>query len=101
MSFSILGAGSALPSCVKTNDDLAQILDTSDQWIYTRTGIRRRHVITTETITGMAAEAARKALAAAGITPEDLDYIVCRRRLYYTWAGLYSPGGTRSPLPRY
>lgn len=77
MSFSILGAGSALPSCVKTNDDLAQILDTSDQWIYTRTGIRRRHVITTETITGMAAEAARKALAAAGITPEDLDYIVC------------------------
>ncbi len=77
MSFAVLGTGSALPTCVKTNDDLSQILDTSDRWIYTRTGIRRRHVITSETVLDLAAEASRKALDAAGISPQDLDYIIC------------------------
>ena len=46
MSFYIAGTGSALPEKVVTNDDLAQFLDTSDEWIVTRTGIRRRHVLT-------------------------------------------------------
>ncbi len=77
MSFRILGTGSALPQCVKTNDDLAQILDTSDQWIRTRTGICRRHVMTTETVTDLAAEASRKALEQAGIAPEELGWILC------------------------
>ena len=46
MSFFIAGTGSALPDTVVTNDDLAKFLDTSDEWIYTRTGIRRRRVLT-------------------------------------------------------
>ena len=45
MSFYIAGTGSALPEKVVSNDDLAQFLDTSDEWIFTRTGIHRRHVV--------------------------------------------------------
>lgn len=77
MSFRILGTGSALPACVKNNDDLAGFLDTSDAWIRSRTGIVRRHVMTTETVTSLAAEASRKALENAGISPEQLDWILC------------------------
>lgn len=77
MNFTVLGSGSALPAFVRTNDDLAQILDTSDAWIYSRTGIRRRHIMTTETVTELALEAAQKALEQAGVSPEELDYIIC------------------------
>ena len=43
MSFRLIGTGSSLPKRVVTNDDLSQFLDTSDEWIYSRTGIRQRH----------------------------------------------------------
>ena len=62
---------------VVTNDMLAQFLDTSDEWIKTRTGVSSRYVISDEMLEDLAAEAARKALNDAGITAEELDFIIC------------------------
>lgn len=73
----ILGTGSVLPKKVVTNDELSQFLDTSDEWITTRTGIKKRHVISDEQIDEMAAEAALKALASAGVSVGEIDYFVC------------------------
>lgn len=72
----ILGTGSALPCKVVSNDDLAQVMDTSDEWIRTRTGIQNRHIAVEETTTGLAVEAAKKALDEAEISGEDLDLII-------------------------
>lgn len=76
MSFQILGTGSFVPERVVTNADLSQMVDTSDEWIVKRIGVRRRHVCTTETVTDLGAEAARRALADAGVKPEELDLII-------------------------
>ena len=73
----ISGTGSALPKKVVTNDMLAQFLDTSDEWIKTRTGVSSRFVISDERLEDLAAEAANKALADAGIKAEELDFIIC------------------------
>lgn len=73
----IIGTGSALPRKVVTNDMLAEFLDTSDEWITTRTGVKSRHVISDEKLEDMAIEAARKALEDAGLKAEDLDFIIC------------------------
>ena len=73
----ILGTGSVLPKKVVTNDDLSHFLDTSDEWISTRTGIRRRHVISDEKLEDMGAEAALKALAMSGKKLEDIDLFIC------------------------
>ena len=73
----ISGTGSALPKMVVTNDMLAQFLDTSDEWIKTRTGVSSRYVISDEMLEDLAAEAALKALNDAGITAEELDFIIC------------------------
>lgn len=73
----ISGTGSALPKKVVTNDMLSQILDTSDEWIKTRTGVSSRFVISDEKLEDLAAEAAEKALKDAGIKAEDLDFIIC------------------------
>ena len=72
----ILGTGSALPKKVVTNDDLAQVMDTSDEWIKSRTGIEKRHIAVEETTTSMAIEAAKKALQDAKASPEELDLII-------------------------
>ncbi|OSZ65262.1 3-oxoacyl-ACP synthase [Sphingomonas sp. IBVSS1] len=73
----ITGTGSYLPQTILTNDDLAARLDTSDEWIIERTGIRRRHIAAEGEFTSdLGAEAARRALAAAGCTPDDIDLIV-------------------------
>lgn len=70
------GVGACLPSTVLTNSDLEKVVDTSDDWIVRRTGIRRRRILAEgETILGMATEAARRALDNAGIDPSDLDDI--------------------------
>jgi 3-oxoacyl-[acyl-carrier-protein] synthase III len=74
---SIIGTGSYLPEKVLTNDDLSKIVDTSDEWITTRTGIKERHIAADDQATSdLAAEAARRAMTAAGVTPEDIDLIV-------------------------
>jgi 3-oxoacyl-[acyl-carrier-protein] synthase III len=73
----IAGLGVRLPDRVVTNDDLAQVLDTSDEWIRTRTGIRQRHVAAPEEATSdLAAAAARDALADAGLDSADLTAVI-------------------------
>ena len=73
----IAGTGSYLPSRLLTNDDLSKMVDTSDEWIYPRTGIRSRHIAAEgETTSQMAAEAGRRALSAAGVAPEDVELLV-------------------------
>lgn len=73
----LIGTGSALPTKQVTNDDLSKFLDTSDEWIYPRTGIRSRHVITTENLEDLAADAVMKALDMASLTPDDIDLCIC------------------------
>ncbi len=73
----ILGFGSYTPERVMTNEDWAEHVDTSDEWITTRTGIKRRRVAaSSETTVDMAAEAAKAALEDAGLEPADIDEIV-------------------------
>ena len=78
MSVGILGTGTALPEKVITNHDLAKIVDTSDQWITERTGIKeRRQAAANETTSSLSVQAARRALEMAGIEPKALDLIIC------------------------
>jgi 3-oxoacyl-[acyl-carrier-protein] synthase-3 len=73
----IAGTGSYLPEKVLTNDDLAKFVDTSDEWITSRTGIRERHVAAEGETTGdLAYHAAVRALEAAGVEASELDLIV-------------------------
>jgi len=73
----ILGTGSALPKKIVTNDMLSEFLDTSDEWIVPRTGIRSRHIISDEKIEDLGAQAALSALEMSGLKPEDIDYCIC------------------------
>jgi 3-oxoacyl-[acyl-carrier-protein] synthase-3 len=73
---SIKGTGSALPKKIVTNADLEKIVDTTDEWIVDRTGIRQRHVAEEETTNTLATEAAQKAMAAAGVEADDIDLII-------------------------
>ncbi len=73
----ILGTGSALPRKTVTNDMLSEFLDTSDEWITTRTGIKSRQIITDERFEELAALAGQRAIDAAGLVPEDIDFIIC------------------------
>jgi len=73
----IAGTGSYLPEKVLTNDDLTKIVDTSDEWIQSRTGIRERHIAAEGETTGdLGYNAALRALEAAGIEPSQLDMII-------------------------
>ncbi|MGI4789568.1 MAG: beta-ketoacyl-ACP synthase III [Janthinobacterium lividum] len=73
----ILGVGSFVPPRVVTNDELAARMDTTDEWISSRTGIRSRHLVEPGILTSdLAAEAARNALADAGLTASDIDLII-------------------------
>jgi 3-oxoacyl-[acyl-carrier-protein] synthase-3 len=73
----ITGWGMAVPDRVMTNADLERMVETSDEWVFSRTGIRERRVVGPgDTTTSLAAEAARKALDCAGLTADDLDLII-------------------------
>jgi len=73
----ITGWGMAVPDKVLTNDDLAQMVDTNDEWIQSRTGIRERHIAATEESTAtLAADAALEALKSADLNPLDVDLII-------------------------
>ncbi len=74
MAIRIAGIGTSLPEKIITNDDLADSIDTSDEWISERTGIRRRHVggLTSQ----MAIESGRVAMADAGVSPDDIELLV-------------------------
>jgi len=73
-----IGSGSAVPDRILTNQDLSQMVDTNDEWIASRTGIRERHIADGEddSVANLAAKAAQKAIAAAGLHPEDIDLII-------------------------
>jgi 3-oxoacyl-[acyl-carrier-protein] synthase III len=74
----VLGTGSALPEKIISNADLEKLVDTSDQWIRERTGIReRRQAASHETTSTLSVQASRHALKMAGLKPTDLDLIVC------------------------
>ena len=87
----VRGIGAFLPERVMTNDELAKKVDTSDEWIQQRTGIRQRHIAAPgETTAGLAVKAAEAALADAGLTPGDIDLIIVGT----------STGKNRSKYPR-
>ena len=73
----IVGTGRYLPEKILTNFDLEEIVDTSDEWIRTRTGVERRHAVTEEqTTSDMCVEAAKKAMEDAGVDASDIDMVV-------------------------
>ena len=73
----IRSVGSYLPARVMTNDDLSKIVETSDEWIQQRTGIKQRHIAAEgENTSDLGAAAGRKALENAGLTPDDIDLII-------------------------
>lgn len=76
MTTRIIGTGSYVPERVVTNDELATIVDTSDEWIRSRTGIRERRIAVDMGTSRIAAKAAAAALKDAGVAPEELDIII-------------------------
>lgn len=73
----IAGTGSYLPSKILTNADLEHMVDTTDEWIFTRTGIRERHIAGEGEFTSdLALQAAKNAIASAGLSPNDIDLII-------------------------
>ncbi len=74
----IAGTGSQLPEKRLTNDDLSKMVETNDEWIVQRTGIKERRIAGRDESTAtLATAAARKAIASAGLEPSDIDLIVC------------------------
>ncbi len=77
LGIAITGSGSAVPATFLDNQGLTELVDTSDEWITARTGIRQRRLAAAgESLTALATAASKKAIAAAGITSQDLDLII-------------------------
>ena len=76
MTARIAGIGICVPENIITNDDLAKIVDTNDEWIRSRTGICERRISTEDGTSALAAKAAKKALEAAGVSPEEIDILM-------------------------
>jgi 3-oxoacyl-[acyl-carrier-protein] synthase-3 len=73
----IAGTGSYLPANIRTNADLEKLVDTTDEWIFTRTGIKQRHIAGEDEYTSdLAYKAAQQAMDAAGVTADDVDLII-------------------------
>jgi 3-oxoacyl-[acyl-carrier-protein] synthase-3 len=94
----IAGIGMYVPPNVVTNHDLMKYMDTSDEWIQERTGIKERRFAdrTKETTTTMAVEASKIAIERAGITPQDIDFIIFRyplSRLLFSRVWCAAPTG--------
>lgn len=77
MSIRIIGTGSAVPEYVLTNDAASKLVDTSNEWIESRTGIKERRICTTETLSDLAVNAGKAAIEDAGICVEEIDLIIC------------------------
>ncbi len=76
MVVKVLGTGSYLPANFMINKDLEKIVETSDEWIRTRTGIKKRHITSEKSTADMAAEAAKRAIEMSNISPEEIDLII-------------------------
>ena len=72
----IIGTGSHLPPTIVTNDELSKTINTTDEWIVMRTGIRQRHIVTDESTCDLAENASKKALEMAGINASEIDLII-------------------------
>ena len=77
MSIQILGTGAYVPEKIITNDDLSQMVETSDEWIRQRVGISERRISVNESAAEMGAKAAQAALEQAGVPAEEIDLIIC------------------------
>ncbi len=103
----IAGIGYSLPETVITNDDLTKLYETSDEWIYTRTGIKERRVVSgSQNAADLGLDAAKKALSRANINPEDIDLIISASsappKLYPAIACLIHAGlGISKPVPAF
>lgn len=74
----LIATGGALPGRLVTNEDLSRVVDTSDEWIVSRTGIRQRHFCTADqNAATLAIDAARQAVARSGLSPDQIDCCVC------------------------
>jgi 3-oxoacyl-(acyl-carrier-protein) synthase III len=73
----VIGTGSYLPDNIMTNDDISKIVDTSDEWISSRTGIKERRISISENTSDLAYGAAKKALLNSGLDANDIDLIIC------------------------
>lgn len=77
IGIAITGCGSATPKQIMTNEDLSYLVDTSDEWIYSRTGIKERRLATNNlSLSDLSAEAAIKGITMAGLSPSDIDLII-------------------------
>ena len=75
---SILGVGHYLPKKILTNEDLSQFVETSDEWIFSRTGIKQRHIAESSELTSdLATKACKNAIENSRIDPDKIDYIIC------------------------
>ena len=102
----IYGTGACTPSYIMDNNDIAKLVETSDEWIQERTGVARRHIITEETTVSMAVQAGRRALENAGISPEEVDLILVATISSKCGSPLYRMPGAKknwapSTLPLY
>ena len=80
----IVGTGRYLPERILTNFDLEKMVDTTDEWIRTRSGIERRHLAAEgQTTSDLCVEAAKKAMDAAGVGPDDIDFIALETSTAY------------------
>jgi 3-oxoacyl-[acyl-carrier-protein] synthase III len=78
----IAGVGKCIPEKVITNDDLEKLVDTNDEWIFSRSGIKERHVVSgDESASSLAAKAAKEAIAFAGADVKDIDLVICATSL--------------------
>ena len=76
MTARIIGTGSAVPEQIVTNEDLSKIVETSDEWISSRSGIKERRVAKEENTTSLAILAGKRALENAGVTAEEIEVII-------------------------
>ncbi|MGN0550680.1 MAG: beta-ketoacyl-ACP synthase III [Acutalibacteraceae bacterium] len=76
MSFNIIGTGRSVPEYILTNDELSTMVETNDEWIVKRTGIKERRICTTETLNDLCVNSARQAMEQAGVTAQELDLII-------------------------
>lgn len=76
MNIGVLGTGKYVPSLLYSNDDLSKLVDTSDEWISSRTGIKQRYISKDETTSDLSAKAAEEALKSAGVKAEDIELII-------------------------
>jgi len=77
MSIKIIGMGKGIPEKSVSNDDLASFLDTDDEWIISRTGIKTRYICVQESITDLSVNASKQALEKANLSASDIDLVIC------------------------